>query len=172
MHNDAGRGGPDMRRSAGFNSLAQLVRPRRARSRSPDRVVLNHQSLIHCRIDKVDITHSAPHHTHIAMSITELNELFAQPNQPLQDDVSGELQSIVRLHSISEQELFFKWEAYSIKMGSENTGIDYKTVRDFKKDLQDTLERESRGKAHVNSASKRGPINTPRNGATGDVYGV
>lgn len=106
------------------------------------------------------------------MSITELNELFAQPNQPLSEDVSGELQSIIRLHSISEQELFFKWEAYSIKMGAENTRMDYKTVRDFKKDLQDTLERESRGKAHVNSASKRGPINTPRNGANGDVYGV
>lgn len=106
------------------------------------------------------------------MSITELSELFAQPNQTLSEDVSAELQSIIRLHSISEQELFFKWEAYSIKMGSENTRLDYKTVRDFKKDLQDTLERESRGKAHVNSASKRGPINTPRNGTTGDVFGV
>lgn len=106
------------------------------------------------------------------MSIAELNELFAQPNQPLPEDVSGELQSIVRLHSISEQELFFKWEAYCIKMGSENTRMDYKTTRDFKKDLQDTLERESRGKAANNSASKRGPINTPRNGATGNVYGV
>ena len=85
----------------------------------------------------------------IAMSITELNDLFAQPNHPLQEDVVTELQSVARLHSLSEQELFYKWEAYSIKMGAENTRMDYKTVRDFKKDLQDALERESRGKPHV-----------------------
>ena len=105
------------------------------------------------------------------MSITELNELFAQ-NGPLPEDVAGELQSIIRLHSLSEQELFFKWEAYSIKMGSENTSLSYKTARDFKKDLQDALERESRGKAHMQSAGKRGVMNTPRAGNTGDVYGV
>lgn len=106
------------------------------------------------------------------MSTAELNERFALPNNELQPDVVGELQSIMRLHSLSEQELFFKWEAYSIKMGSENTQMNHKTARDFKKDLQDTLERESRGKAHVQSASKKGPTATPRNANTGDVYGV
>ena len=106
------------------------------------------------------------------MSTTELNELFAQPNKPLAEDVFGELQSIIRLHSLSEQELFFKWEAYSIKMGAENTQMDYKTARDFKKDLQDALERDSRGKVHMQSVSKRGPINTPRGSGTSDVYGV
>ena len=117
------------------------------------------------------ITSSFPK-TDITMSITELNDLFAQPNHPLQEDVVTELQSVARLHSLSEQELFYKWEAYSIKMGAENTRMDYKTVRDFKKDLQDALERESRGKPHVQSASKRGVVNTPRNANTGDVYGV
>lgn len=103
---------------------------------------------------------------------TELNELFAQPNSPLQSDVLGELQSIIRVHGIEPQELFFKWEAYSIKMGTENTTMEYKTAKDFKKDLQDALERESRGKTHLQSASKRGVGATPRNANTGDVYGV
>ena len=78
----------------------------------------------------------------LSMSLVELNERFALPNNELQPDVAGELQSIMRLHSLSEQELFFKWEAYSIKMGGENVRMDYKTARDFKKDLQDNLERE------------------------------
>lgn len=106
------------------------------------------------------------------MSITELNEIFAQPTVPLPEDVAGELQSIIRLHSVSEQELFYKWEAYCIKMGAENTRMDYKTVRDFKKDLQDALERESRGKTHMQSANKRAVTSTPRHGGVADVYGV
>lgn len=103
---------------------------------------------------------------------TEINEVFAPPNTKLPQDVQGELQSILRIHSISVQELFFKWEAYSLKMGSDNTQMDYKTARDFKKDLQDGLERESRGRAHNQSASKRTMAATPRNANTGDVFGV
>ncbi|KAL1296568.1 hypothetical protein AAFC00_000066 [Neodothiora populina] len=102
----------------------------------------------------------------------EINELFALPNAPLPQDVLGELQSLVRVHSLSPQELFFKWEAYSLKMGGENSRVDYKTVRDFKKDLQDALERESRGRVHLQSASKRNVNATPRNANTGDVFGV
>lgn len=103
---------------------------------------------------------------------TELNDLFATPNTTLQQDVLGELQSILRIHSLSPQELFFKWEAYSLKMGFDNTRVDYKTARDFKKDLSDALERESRGKAHLQSANKRSINATPRNSNTGDVFGV
>ncbi|KAF4551299.1 DNA polymerase alpha subunit B-like protein [Elsinoe fawcettii] len=105
------------------------------------------------------------------MSITELSRLFAQPNQELPEDVYAELQSILRLLSLSEQELFYKWEAYSMKLGTENTHLNYKTVRDFKKDLQDALERESRGKAQVHS-TKKTVNNTPRPAASADVYGV
>ncbi|GAM90586.1 hypothetical protein ANO11243_086310 [Dothideomycetidae sp. 11243] len=106
------------------------------------------------------------------MSITELEELFAQPNEGLPEDVATELLSISRLHSLSEQELFYKWEAYSLKLGSENTHLNYKTVRDFKKDLQDALERESRSKVPTHSSSKKAMHNTPRPAASGDVYGV
>ncbi|KAF2148184.1 DNA polymerase [Myriangium duriaei CBS 260.36] len=106
------------------------------------------------------------------MSITELEKIFAQPNEGLPEEVTTELQSIARLHSLSEQELFYKWEAYSLKLGSENTHLNFKTVRDFKKDLQDALERESRSKTQIHSSSKKAVHNTPRPAASGDVYGV
>lgn len=104
----------------------------------------------------------------------ELNELFAiPPVTELPPDVLGELQSILRLHSISPQELSYKWESYSMKMGSEQTKLDLATARAFKKDLQETLERESRGKAHIRSVDKRGAYATPRSTGKGDnVFGM
>ena len=102
----------------------------------------------------------------------ELYELFSVPNGELSAAIAGELQSIMRLHSVSPQELMYKWESYSIKMGAETTQMDLKTVRDFKKDLQDILERESRGKSHAPSANKRLGA-TPRAGmGGGDVFGM
>ncbi|KAF5014287.1 hypothetical protein F66182_14784, partial [Fusarium sp. NRRL 66182] len=55
----------------------------------------------------------------------ELDELFASsaPNG-LTQDVLTELQSMLRLHGITPQELFYKWESYSMKMGSEDTKLD------------------------------------------------
>lgn len=105
---------------------------------------------------------------------TELNALFAiPPITELPPDVLGELQSILRLHSISPQELSYKWESYSLKMGSEQTRLDLPTARAFKKDLQEMLERESRGKAHIRSVDKRGAFATPRSTGKGDdVFGM
>lgn len=104
---------------------------------------------------------------------TKLNDFFGQPDEQLPQDVSEELESVMRSHALSEQELFFKWEAYSIKLGSENTNLDYKSVRDFKKDLQDSLERESRGKALAQSTAKKAVhSSTPRSTTTADVYGA
>ena len=104
----------------------------------------------------------------------ELNELFAiPPVTDLSPDVLGELQSILRLHSISPQELSYKWESYSMKMGPEQTKLDLPTARAFKKDLQEMLERDSRGKAHIRSVDKRGAYATPRSAAKGDdVFGM
>ena len=103
----------------------------------------------------------------------ELNELFAiPPVTELTPDVLAELQSILRLHSISPQELSYKWESYSMKMGSEMK-LDLETTRAFKKDLQEILEREARGKAHVRSVDKRGAYATPRSTGKGDdVFGM
>ena len=104
----------------------------------------------------------------------ELNELFANGSDTeLPPDVSGELRSICRLHSISPQELRYKWESYSMKMGSEQTQLDLITARAFKKDLQEMLERESRGKAHHRSVDKRALHATPRHaGKSDDVFGM
>ncbi|KAL8730371.1 MAG: hypothetical protein Q9166_004136 [cf. Caloplaca sp. 2 TL-2023] len=104
----------------------------------------------------------------------ELNDLFAiPPVDELPPDVSGELQSICRLHSISPKELSYKWESYSIKMGSEQTRLDLPTARAFKKDLQEIVEREARSKSHMRSADRRGAYATPRNvGKGADVFGM
>ena len=60
-----------------------------------------------------------------------------------------------------------------MKMGTEQTGLDLVTARAFKTDIQETLEREARGKAHVRSGDKRGSHATPRNAAKGaDVFGM
>ncbi|KAK3067835.1 DNA-directed DNA polymerase alpha subunit pol12 [Teratosphaeriaceae sp. CCFEE 6253] len=103
----------------------------------------------------------------------QLTKLFASSaGGKLPDDVATELHHICRLLDLSEQELFFKWESYVIKMGVDSTILDLKTAKEFKKDLQDALERESRAKGHVvhQSAAKRTAA-TPRGGG-GDVFGM
>ena len=105
----------------------------------------------------------------------ELNEFFAiHPVSELPPDVLGELQSILRLHSITPQELSYKWESYSMKMGMDQGSLDLGTARALKKDLQEMLERDSRGKAHVRSVDKRGAYATPRagKGKGDDVFGM
>lgn len=103
----------------------------------------------------------------------ELNELFAAPSSELKPEILGELQSVLRLYSVSPQDLFYKWESYSLKMGAEDTRLDLKTARSFKKDIQDILERESRGKAHARGTEKRGVGATPRAAAgSSDVFGM
>ncbi|KAF3042881.1 DNA-directed DNA polymerase alpha subunit pol12 [Didymella heteroderae] len=103
---------------------------------------------------------------------TELTERFERycdtKDREMPADVLAELQSMLRLYSISAEELDFKWQAYSIKMGAEGDRMELKTVRDFKKTIQDTLERESRGKAQQRTEIKK-ERPTPR-GKGGDVY--
>jgi DNA polymerase alpha subunit B len=105
----------------------------------------------------------------------ELNEIFgASFPQGLPEDILKELRSILRLHSISPQELFYKWESYTLKMGSEDMKVSLETIREFKKDVQDVLKRESRGKAHARGGEKRGgPGATPRAAVNNDdIFGM
>lgn len=103
---------------------------------------------------------------------TELTERFERycdtKDRELPADVLAELQSMLRLYAISAEELDFKWQAYSIKMGAEGERMELKTVRDFKKTIQDTLERESRGKAQQRAEIKK-ERPTPR-AKGGDMY--
>ncbi|KAF2190012.1 DNA polymerase alpha 70 kDa subunit [Zopfia rhizophila CBS 207.26] len=105
---------------------------------------------------------------------SELTERFERycstTDNSLPPEILHELQSMLRLYSVSPEELYFKWEAYSMKIGPDSTQLNLKTARDFKRNIQDTLERESRGKAQIRSGGvKTAP--TPRAG-TGDVFGM
>jgi DNA polymerase alpha subunit B len=107
------------------------------------------------------------------LSITEeLHARFAPPPlAELPPDILGELQSILRLHSVSPQELFYKWESYCLKMSSEETRLDLETIRAFKKDLQEILERETRSKTHARGTDKRSTLGaTPRSVSSNDVF--
>ena len=97
--------------------------------------------------------------------------LFAPGQDDLSADIMAELESMLRVHSISPQELFYKWESYSLRMGSEDTKLELGTVRMFKKDIQDSIETAR----HVAGDSVRKSVSaTPRtNGHGGDnVFGM
>lgn len=102
----------------------------------------------------------------------ELTERFERycgtTDSEVPSEVLNELQSIQRIFAISAEELDFKWQAYNMKMGGEEK-MGLKTARDFKKDLQDLLEKESRGKAQQRSDAKR-VAPTPRAAKGGDMY--
>jgi DNA polymerase alpha subunit B len=104
---------------------------------------------------------------------TELTELFESycntKDDELPPEILTELQLMLRLYSISAQELNYKWQAYMMKIGGEENKMDLKTVRDFKKSVQDALERESRGKAQQRNDTKR-TAPTPRAARGGDMY--
>lgn len=103
---------------------------------------------------------------------TEIKERFATAGTEIEADVVAELQSIMRLHSIDVQELWYKWESYSMKMGADDMKLNIETARALKQDIQDGLERDNRSKAHLLSSNKRGGA-TPRNVASnGDVFGM
>ena len=99
----------------------------------------------------------------------EFNEFFSIPGESkLPPDVVEELQSTARLHSFSAQEMFFKWESYCLKMGSEETKLSVGNLQAFRKDIQENLEREIRGKAQMRGSEKRVVHATPRAVVRGD----
>lgn len=105
-------------------------------------------------------------------TVAELNELFAATfPDGLPKDVLAELQSILRVHSMTAEELFYKWESYSMKMGDE-VKLTMETVRGFKQDVQEALERESRGKAGRQHEKRVAVTATPRAAAGADVFGM
>lgn len=106
------------------------------------------------------------------MTEAELKERFGSTGSELEPDVLNELQSIMRIHNIDAQELWYKWESYSMKMGSDDMKLSIDTARALKKDVQDALERENRSKTHLSSSNKRGGA-TPRNVANNDdLFGM
>jgi DNA polymerase alpha subunit B len=103
---------------------------------------------------------------------SQLQEVFSSASPNLEPDVLAELSSVMRLHQIDPQELWYKWESYSMKMGLDDMKLNIDTARALKQDVQDGLERENRSKAQVLNSTRRGGA-TPRNVTNaGDVYGV
>lgn len=105
---------------------------------------------------------------------TELTDRFERycstKDNALPPEVLTELQLMLNLYSISAEELDFKWQAYMLKLGGEENKMDLKTVRDFKKVIQDALERESRGKAQQQKNDARKVAPAPRVVKGGDMY--
>lgn len=106
----------------------------------------------------------------------ELRELFSPANpSALAQDILFELQSIQRLHAISAQELFYKWESYCMKLGAEETRLTLENVRQLKRDIQEALDRESRAKHVVrNQENRRGgaTVRSRTANANVDIFGM
>lgn len=108
----------------------------------------------------------------MADSKENVNALFAPTGDGLSPDILAVLDSTQRLHSISAQELFYKWESYCLKMGSEDTKLDLDTVRMFQKDVQDQLERGNQKTAHVGASARKANIGATPRAANGDMFGM
>ncbi|KAF6819148.1 DNA polymerase subunit alpha B [Colletotrichum sojae] len=104
------------------------------------------------------------------MAEAEINGFFASGDKGIEPDVLSELQSIMRLHEISAEDLFYKWESFCIKMDMDATNPEIAHIRNFKKDIQDALEKNNRQQTHIKT-EKRGHA-TPRAGKGGDVFGM
>jgi DNA polymerase alpha subunit B len=105
-------------------------------------------------------------------TVAELNERFAAGNNELEPDVIAELQSIMRLHQLSPQDLYFKWESYCIKLDVDELQPTVERLRAFKQDLLDALEKSTRTQAHSKPEKRVGatPRTVVKNG--GDVFGM
>ncbi|EXJ78501.1 DNA polymerase alpha subunit B [Capronia coronata CBS 617.96] len=102
-----------------------------------------------------------------------LNAVFDPAGRGLSPDILGVLESTLRLHSMTADELFIKWEVYCLKMGGEETKLDLETARMFAKDVQDGVERGDRShKSTVKPERKTTVHATPRATGNGDVFGM
>ncbi|KAG6000716.1 hypothetical protein E4U54_001319, partial [Claviceps lovelessii] len=101
---------------------------------------------------------------------TDIQDRFS-PNKPLEQDVLYEIQSILRLHALSVDDLFFKWDAYCIKMDLEaQLALSLPNLRHLKQSIQDELEKSHRA---TQARAERKVNAAPRGGVSaGDVFGM
>lgn len=83
----------------------------------------------------------------------------------------SELESILRLHDLTAEELFYKWESYCIKLDIDAQAISLPVVRNLKQDIQDALEKSHR-QAQVKTERKvqAAPRQSAKVGS--DVFGM
>jgi len=102
---------------------------------------------------------------------SDLNARFAGSGKPLDPSVLHELNSIMRIYQLSPEDLFFKWEAYCIKLNIGSEQPELERLKAFKQDLQDDLEKKTRAQVHIKTERRVGA--TPRTtNKSGDVYGM
>ncbi|KHO01477.1 DNA polymerase alpha, subunit B [Metarhizium album ARSEF 1941] len=104
------------------------------------------------------------------MAESDIQTRFS-PDSPLEPDVLSEIQSILRLHDLSVDDLFFKWESYCIKMDLDaQAGLSLSRIRNLKQSIQDELERGHRA---TQVRNERKVVNaTPKGNPGGDVFGM
>lgn len=79
-------------------------------------------------------------------------------------NILAECESMLRLYSLTAQELFFKWESYCLNRGTEDTKISLESARDLKRTLQEKFEHdinEKKLKAVNQPLQHRTPGSTP-----------
>lgn len=95
------------------------------------------------------------------MADADLQSRFS-PNKALEPDVLAELESILRLHDLSAEDLYYKWESYCMKLDRDAQEVSLDAVRNLKQTIQDDLEKSSR---QVHIKQERKMAGTPRAGA-------
>ena len=94
------------------------------------------------------------------------------PNKPLEPDILAELQSIMRLHDLSAEDLFFKWESYCIKLDVDTQSLSLQMIRNLKQSILDELERSQR-QAHVKQDKRVGATpKQPAGGKGSNIFGM
>lgn len=105
-------------------------------------------------------------------ALAELNQRFGVGGKALEPDVVAELQSSMRVHHLSAQDLFFKWESYGMKMAMDDFRPTLDNVRAFKQNLLDDLDRSNRTQAHIKTEKRVGATPRAAKGAGTDVFGM
>ncbi|PHH76082.1 hypothetical protein CDD82_4143 [Ophiocordyceps australis] len=104
------------------------------------------------------------------MADTELESRFS-PNKPLEPDVAAELRSMMRLHDLSAEDVFYKWESFCIKMDIDAQQVTLEAVRNLKQNIQDALEKDQRQQGR-SDAQRKAVAATPRAHAGTDMLGM
>ncbi|PKS09802.1 hypothetical protein jhhlp_004424 [Lomentospora prolificans] len=68
---------------------------------------------------------------------------YFSPNAPLEPDVLTELISLLHLHGVSAEDLFYKWESYCMSLEAEANIVTLDAVRAFKQNTLDGLEKNN-----------------------------
>ena len=73
---------------------------------------------------------------------------------PVDDEtVIAECLSMLRLYSISAEDLFYKWEAFCLDMDIKQTSITLDLARNLKANIQEKLEKENRDRKKATPSS-------------------